>query len=127
MVLEAAGVFTHEKPFETVMNEFQRGGFFLAHVIECPIEDAAGNRVEQLMASRLAITMTRIRRSLRPKRLAVLSRALSPSLKSLQQGSLGCTLVLDGDQPFAVEQGDGAVVRLREALRGPSAARLPAG
>ena len=127
LFLEAAGVSTDDKPFETVLNEFQRAGLFLAYVIECPIEDAAADRLAESIEARLTPAMTRIRRSLRPKRLAVISRALSRSLKSLQEGNLGCELVLDGGQPFAVDQSDAAVARLREALRGQSSMRLTAG
>lgn len=125
--LEAAGVSTDGKPFETVLNEFQRAGLFLAYVMECPIEDAAADRLAALIEARLAPAMTRIRRSLRPKRLAVISRALSRSLKSLQEGNLGCALVLDGGEPFAADQSDAGIARLREALRGQSSMRLTAG
>src|SRR5439155_16458759 len=38
-LLEAAGVSTAGKTAEAVHAEFQRAGFFLTHVLECPVEN----------------------------------------------------------------------------------------
>src|SRR6266850_418529 len=38
-LLEASGVSTAGKTADVVHAEFQRAGFFLAHVLECPVEN----------------------------------------------------------------------------------------
>jgi hypothetical protein len=38
VLLAAAGITSDGKPPETVLAEFQRGGFFVTHVLECPLE-----------------------------------------------------------------------------------------
>src|SRR5208283_736012 len=37
-LLEAVGISTSGKSSEAVLSEFQRGGFLLTHVLECPLE-----------------------------------------------------------------------------------------
>jgi len=63
LVLAAAGVSQDGKSAEAALAEFQRGGFLLTHVLECPLEGDPG-RLPALMASRLPGVLTRIRRSL---------------------------------------------------------------
>src|SRR5437660_1036079 len=41
-VLEGVGVDPNGKSPEEVLAEFQRGGFLLAHVLECPLESGTG-------------------------------------------------------------------------------------
>ena len=124
-VLSAAGISLAGKEPEAVHAEFQRGGFFLTHVLECPFESAAGNvdGLAALLAQRLAAVATRIRRSLKPKRVVLVSRTLEPVLEEILALQLGCPVVLDGGKPFDFENADGekTAVRLREALAAPVA------
>ena len=122
LLLDAAGILSGGKSFEATLSEFQRSGLFLTHVLECPVESSANP--QQLMETRLAHAMTRIRRSLRPKRLALISGQLGGSIAALQAGNLECALLLDAGQPFALEQGTQPAARLAEALRAQNAARL---
>lgn len=124
-ILEASGISAAGKPADGVLAEFQRAGLFLAHVLECPAEDARPETLPLLLEKQLPAAMTRIRRSLRPKRLAVISTSLAPYLAALQAGNLGCELFLDGGKPFAPEH-QGGTARLAEALRAGRAARLTA-
>jgi len=118
LLLAAAGLEVGGKSPESVLAEFQRAGLFVTHVLECPLESSAGGTVDQLVANRLPAVLTRIRRSLKPKRLAPISMLLRQSLPALNSGGLLCTILLDQGTPFALD-GDAAsasVKNLREVL-----------
>jgi hypothetical protein len=119
-VLAAAGVSSAGKSKEIVLSEFQRGGFLLAYVLECPLNDGVGDpaSVEGLLRSRLALLLARIRRSYRPKRVAIVSTLLSPLLTSLTEKELGCAVLLDDGKPFALDGAgpEEASARLGRAL-----------
>jgi hypothetical protein len=125
ILLEAAGLTIDERSAEAVLAEFQRGGFFLTHVLECPVENGAGGNLEQRIANHLPSVLARIRRSLKPKRLAPISRALEQSLPALSSGELPCAILLDRGKPFALDadSADEPASRLRDALASPTAAR----
>ena len=128
LVLEAAGITSAGKTPETTLSEFQRGGFFLAHALECPAE-GAGDSPEAfrvLMEPRLTQLLARIRRSLKPKRLVPISQLLDPVLERLKADELGSTILFDRGKAFALdgEHAGEAVARLREALAAGVTARL---
>jgi len=122
-VFSAAGVSLAGKDPDAAHTEFQRGGFFLTHVLECPFEEVSGdtNGLTPSLARQLSAVATRIRRSLKPKRVVLFSRTLEPSLDQILALSLGCPVVLDGGKPFELEDRDRekAAARLREGLAGP--------
>jgi hypothetical protein len=126
-VLAAAGVSPAGKSGESTLTEFQRGGFLLTHVLECPLA-AEGNdlaAVGSLLQSRLTALLARIRRSLRPKRIVPISGALQLLLSDLQENNLGCTVVLDSGLPFALDSDEpeevvGRLRRILGAVRVPS-------
>ena len=118
LLLAAAGLEVGGKSPESVLAEFQRAGLFVTHVLECPLESGAVGAMDQLVANRLPAVLTRIRRSLKPKRLAPISMLLRQSLPALNSGGLPCTILLDQGTPFALD-GDAAsasVKNLREVL-----------
>jgi len=119
-LLEAAGVSTAGKRAEAVHVEFQRAGLFLTHVLECPVENesAATTSLPALMERRLTAVAVRIRRSLKPKRVVLISRALETILEKIAPLQLGCPLVLDDGKPFALDGPDTqrAVANLRGAV-----------
>ncbi len=119
-VLEGVGISAEGKSSEQVLSEFQRSGFFLTHVIECPLESGqAGEPVcERLLTQRLSAVVTRIRRSLKPKRLVLISELLTPLAARLSSAELGCSLVLDDGKPFGLDSADipRAIPHLRQAL-----------
>ena len=117
-LLAAAGLTQEGKSGEAMLAEFQRRGFFLTHVLECPLEDGAGGRIQELLGNRLPTALARIRRSLKAKRLAPISRWLEQFLPALISGALPCAILLDGGIPFALD-GDAAseaAGRLRDAV-----------
>jgi hypothetical protein len=76
-VLKKAGIDTGRMPRETVLAEFQRGGYFLAHVLPCPSEgETEGRRLEFLLQKQMPALLIRLKRSLRPKRVVLLSPEL---------------------------------------------------
>ncbi len=119
-LLEAAGVSTSGKTAEAVHAEFQRAGFFLTYVLECPIENESVpiSALSLLMEQRLTAVAVRIRRSLKPKRMVLISRTLEIILGKFVALQLGCPLVLDDGKPFALDGPDTqkAVANLRDAV-----------
>lgn len=126
-LMEAVGISPGGKTPETVLNEFQRAGLFLTHLLECPLESGqAGPLVcESLLEKRISSVMTRIRRSLKPQRVILISESLAPLSTRLSSAELGCAVILDGNQPFGLDSSDfaQAVKRLRLALAAPIAAK----
>jgi hypothetical protein len=119
-ILHAVGISTAGKTRDTIHAEFQRAGFFLTHVLECPLDGdpAQGEATAALLAGRLQTVATRIRRSLKPKRVMAVTDELAPVVEDILALDLGCPVVLDHGKPFRLEGrgGDKAGERLREAL-----------
>jgi hypothetical protein len=119
-LLEAIGISTPGKSPETVLSEFQRGGFFLTHVLECPLETSQAEMpsYQSLLAERASQVLTRIRRSLKPKRVVLISDSLAPLTARLSSAELGCPVILDNGKPFGLDSCDfsGAAVNLRRSL-----------
>lgn len=117
LLLKAAALSIEGKSADVVHTEFQRAGFMLTHVLECPLEDSL-SALPELLAQRLAVVLVRNRRSLKPKRLVLISQALTPLISQFSKAELPCPVVLDGGQPFALDGQDSAaaIIRLRDAL-----------
>ncbi len=118
-ILAAVGISTSGKGREAVHAEFQRAGLFLTHVLECPLKgDLAKGKSAELLAKRLQIVATRIRRSLKPKRVMAVTEELAPVVQHIVALDLGCPVVLDYGKPFRLDGsgGERAGERLREAL-----------
>jgi hypothetical protein len=122
VLLSATGLITDGKSAEATLAEFQREGLFLTHVLECPVEGGDASSLQQLITTRLPAVLARIRRSLKPKRLAPISMLLEGFLPVLSSGELPCAILLDQGKPFALD-GNAAsesAKRLREALASQS-------
>ncbi len=117
-LLAAAGIAIDGKPAEAVLTEFQRAGFFVTHVLECPVEKDGPAGLELRINERLPSVLARIRRSLKPKRLAPISPALRQYLPAFTSGGLPCSVVLDQGNPFALDGAASAeaAARLRDAV-----------
>jgi hypothetical protein len=120
LLLDAAGVSTVGKAADAVHAEFQRAGFFLAHVLECPMEGESSSQAEVRAAlkARLPAVATRIRRSLKPKRVMAITDALTLVVEDILTLDLGCPVLLDRGKPFRLANaaGENGQERLREAL-----------
>jgi hypothetical protein len=123
MLLAAAGLTLEGKSGAATLVEFQHRGLFLTHVLECPLEGGAGGSIAELIGNRLPPVLARIRRSLKPKRLAPISKYLEQFLHALTSGALPCSILLDHEKPFALDGGwaSGAAGRLRDAVATQSA------
>jgi len=90
-VLHAVGVSTHGKNRESALTEFQKLGLMLIHVLECPLSpEHSGFEVQPLLENQLAAAVTRVRRSLKPKRVLLMSRTLQSVADRLRETDLGC-------------------------------------
>jgi hypothetical protein len=129
-LLEAAGISWTGKTRENVQMEFQRAGFFLAHVLECPWTEPSqqGTTMSSALEKRSATVVTRIRRSLKPRRVAPVSQLLTPLIANFSAAQLECPVILDGELPFCLDGSDPgpAVDRLKKVLAAaPAVARQP--
>jgi hypothetical protein len=112
-IFEAAQVYKDGKSRDAILVEFQKQGLMLAHVLECPLDRAVGNDPLAAMRPQLPGVLARIRRSLKPKRVLLLSKDLA-SLEGLNEASLGCPVFTDEeDGEFQIQRGalagDGAL------------------
>lgn len=124
-LLAALGFTVDGKSAEAVLAEFQRSGLFLTHVLECPVDEGEAGNAPQLFAARLPSVLTRIRRSLKPKKLAPISEALQQFLPVLNSGELPCAILLDKGKPFTLQADtlNESAIQLREALKTQISAR----
>jgi hypothetical protein len=119
-ILDAVGISTAGKTRDAVHAEFQKVGFFLTHVSECPVEvdKSFQASAEAVLKKRVAALATRIRRSLKPKRVMAITEELAVVLDDIVAVDLGCPVLLDHGKPFLLESraGENGAARLRAAL-----------
>ena len=122
-LVRVAGIDVAEKSAEAIHHEFQRAGFFVVHLLDCPVESGANGNggLTQLLAKRLPSAFTRIRRSIKPKRVVLVGAELDPLVENFKVEALGCPLLLDGDVAFKLNDSDESIERLRRALAAPLA------
>lgn len=134
-LMEGCGVpDAAEKSEEGCLAEFQRGGFFLAYLVECPLafrQDSSeeGKTVldEEALARRYGATLVqRIRFSYKPKQILLLGAATHPLVSALRSAGFGDRLILEGGAPLAIPEANDppARARFREILR-KAVAALP--
>ena len=102
--LSALGISTAAKSNEEVLTDFQKRGLFLAYLLECPVAPSTKpTEAVDLLDRHLPQALARIRRSLKPKRVLVLSPELQPFVAQLSETALGCPVFYTF---FATSQGD---------------------
>jgi hypothetical protein len=89
--------------------EFQRCGYYLAYVSECPLPAGsdsaqAGSRRDTAgVLRRLAPTLVkRFQFNYKPKHIALLGTELHPLVELLKRAGMGANLLLDGEAPLAL-------------------------
>jgi len=93
ILLNALGISTTGKSSEEVLADFQKRGLVLAHLLECPVESGTGpSEARALIEHHLPQALARIRRSLKPKRVLMVSPDLKPFLAQLSESALGCSV-----------------------------------
>jgi len=121
-LLEGARISIRGKSGEVMLTEFQRLGLFLSHILECPLpSDRATFDARPVLENQLAAVITRIRRSLKPKRVVLVSAALQPLVSKLLQTDLGCPVISNNTRPFLanVSAGPSDLEALRSTLVTP--------
>jgi len=126
-LVAAAGISAAGKSADAVQSEFQRRGIYLTHVLECPLDvpSGAADFLNDILIARLPTVFTRIRRSLKPKRLVFISGSLTPLIERFASAQLGCELVLDDGGAFALDHSNpaevtAAIARFQDVLAVPS-------
>jgi hypothetical protein len=99
-LLSAVEISTAGKSREAVLTEFQKRGLLLTHIMECPPESKDSHTsLQALLGFQLKVALVRIRRSLKPKRVVVISHSLDLLKRKLNEASVGCPVArayLDG-------------------------------
>ena len=91
ILLRTAQISTEGKTGEAVLTEFQKLGWMLTHVLECPLAGGTSEaEVRGLIKGQLPGTLTRIRRSLKPKRVVLLTAELAGFAEDFERANLGC-------------------------------------
>ena len=105
--------------------EFQRRGYYLAYVAECPLPaggdsaQAEDKRDTASLLLRLGPTLVkRIKFNYKPKQVALLGTELHPLVELLKQAGMGANLLLDAEAPFALPNpgAEASMARLRSRL-----------
>jgi|SRR5579862_6407273 len=119
-LLELVGISPAGKTQDAVHAEFQRAGFFLTHVLECPLESEQTSTaaLQVLLEKRLPAVIARIRRSLKPRRAVLLGQRLDLLIEQFCAAKLDCPMITDGNKAFALNGPDAssALLRLQAAL-----------
>jgi len=116
-LLQALGIHAEGRDVESVLAEFQKRGFVLTHVLECPAEPRRETpNLEEDLLRKLPSVARRLRGSLRPKRVILLSRELTSVLDALKSSQLGGELALNDGLPFDLTDG-ASVSQLTLAVR----------
>lgn len=102
LLAEVAGL-TADRGKDPLHNAFQRAGFFATHVLECPFEGSTPAGLTELLAKRLPSAIARIRRSLRPKRVALISAMLEPFAGQLSRQLPDCRILLNAEKAFRLD------------------------
>jgi hypothetical protein len=104
-ILDALQLSIEGKSREDVLTEFQKRSLLLIHVLECPLEGhLSSSEVNGLLERQLCSTLVRIRRSLKPKRVLLFSKSLTPLASKLTEADVDCPLLLDNGKPFDLDE-----------------------
>jgi hypothetical protein len=120
-ILEAVEISAEGKSKEAILVDFQKRGLMLAHVLECPLEaNACASESHALIQNHLGAAVARIRRSLKPKRVLLLSPHLQRLAEQLHQANLGCPVLPlpTGTYLPSPNPGEGELEAFRMALAG---------
>ena len=92
------------KSVKEIHTEFQAAGFFLTHILECPLEPGQNGEAggSTLLRKHLPAAATRIRRSLKPKRVILVTEIPSEVVQNILALDLGCEVILNDGKPFAL-------------------------
>jgi hypothetical protein len=105
-LLQALEISTEGKDRDTVLNEVQKRGLLLIHVLECPLEGRLSPaEVQALLERQLLATLVRVRRSLKPKRVLLFTKELGMVADKLTEGALERPVLTDNGKAFDLIEG----------------------
>ena len=118
-LLDALLISRAGRSADVILTDFQRGGFLLTHVLECPLEPGVPPADAHLLLERqLPAVIARIRRSLKPKRLMLFSKELANLAGKFTETALGCPVFTGTYGPFSLDgsPSDSEMEAFRRAL-----------
>lgn len=119
-LLYAVGIPAAGKSAEKIQTEFQGAGLFLAHILECPLENEHNATADaaDLLREHLPSVASRIRRSLKPKHVMLVTEMPPEVVEDILARDLGCEVLLNDGNPFALAPSaeEGEISRFRAAL-----------
>src|SRR5215475_7962292 len=83
-LLDVAGIKVEGRDADAILSEFQRKGYLLTHVLECAPENGARQDLHESLRKKLSSVMKRLRTSLKPKKLFVISPELHAVCEELK-------------------------------------------
>ena len=90
---------------DAILTDFQKGGFLLTYVLECPLESGVSPADAQLLLDiQLPAVIVRIRRSLKPKRLVLFSKELTTLAGKFTEAALGSPVFTGSYGPLALDR-----------------------
>jgi hypothetical protein len=104
LLLRAVGISAAGRPAEALQAEFQRAGYFLTYVLECPLDKALNPKADlaKLLTERLPVVASRIRRSLKPKCVTLVTEFPMSVVEDILALDLGRPVIMDNGKPFAL-------------------------
>lgn len=114
-LLDALQIERTARDADAVLAEFQRRGYFLTHVLECAPENGVALDLNESLRKKLPSVLKRLRTSLRPKMVFVVSPELVAVCAELSAAQIGADIKLDGNSPFDLSDAN-SQNRLRRAL-----------
>ncbi len=126
-ILNAVQISAERKPSEAVLSEFQKLGLMLTHILECPLEDGLSpSQACEFLEKQLPAATARVRRSLKPKRVLLISPGLQQLADKLHLTDLGCPVLPSPGGTFLSTPTPGEIElqAFRVALAGAHASSL---
>jgi hypothetical protein len=99
-LLRYLGIEITARTGDQVLSDFQRRGYLLAHLLDCSDTLSAEEVSREALARRMPATLTRIRRSFKPKRVVLLGQELAEFVPQFMAGNLNAALILRDGKPF---------------------------
>ncbi len=122
LLLRAVGIPAAGKSVEAIQAEFQRAGYFLTYILECPLDKALSCKADlaKVLTERLPVVASRIRRSLKPRYVTLVTELPESVVENILALDLGRPVIVEQGKPFALSSTskEGAIPRFLERLPG---------
>ena len=104
-LFDGLAIESQGRSVEATLAEFQRRGFLLTYVLECPSELGDADQLKEAITRRLGATAARIRRSFKPKKVYLLGEELDPFVSLFRAEDLGAELAVhEAGRAFRVSE-----------------------